>query len=101
MEATMLTETPMNGLRLCLVTLLGLAALGAPVAGPADDLDQRLQERRDAGREDADRRSRELDTRTRENRRAVQERLERRDIEARQRHEAVKERARQPWGYDP
>ena len=97
----MLTETPMNGLRLCLVTLLGLAALGAPVAGPADDLDQRLQERRDAGREDADRRSRELETRTRENRRAVQERLERRNAEARQRHEAVKERARQPWGYDP
>ena len=91
----------MKGLRPCLATLLGLAALGAPVAGPADDPDQRLQERRDAGREDADRRSRQLDTQTRENRRAVQERLERRDAEARQRHEAVKEKARQPWGYDP
>ena len=91
----------MNGLRPGLATLIALAALGTPVAGPADDLDQRLQERREAGREDVDRRSRELDTRTRENRRAVQERLERRDIEARQRHEAVKERARQPWGYDP
>ena len=91
----------MNGLRPCLATLIALAPLGTPVAGPADDLDQRLQERRETVREDVDRRSRELDTRTRENRRAVQERLERRDAEARQRHEAVKERARQPWGYDP
>ena len=91
----------MTTVLIAIAALLGLVALGAPVAGPADDLDQRLQERREAGREDVDRRSRELDTRTRENRRAVQERLERRDIEARQRHEAVKERARQPWGYDP
>ncbi|HCJ63582.1 MAG TPA: hypothetical protein DHV78_04740 [Alcanivorax sp.] len=91
----------MNGLRRCLATLLGLAALEVPITGSADDLDRRLQERREAGREDADRRSRQLETQTRENRRAVQERLESRDAEARQRHEAVKERARQPWGYDP
>ena len=35
----------MKGLKPCLVTLLGLVALGAPVTAPADDLDQRLQER--------------------------------------------------------
>jgi hypothetical protein len=94
-------EAPMKGLKPCLATLLGLVALGVPVTAPADDLDQRLQERREAGREAADRRATQLDSQTRENRRAVQERLERRDAEARQRHEAVKERARQPWGNDP
>jgi len=91
----------MNGLKRILASLLGLSALAVPVAAPADDLDQRLQERREAGREAVDQRSRQLDSQTRENRRAVQERLERRDAEVRQRHEAVKEKARQPWGYDP
>jgi len=66
----------MNGLKRILASLLGLSALAVPVAAPADDLDQRLQERREAGREAVDQRSRQLDSQTRENRRAVQERLE-------------------------
>ena len=91
----------MNGFGKALVTLIGVAALNLPAVAPADDLEQRLQERREAGREASERRATRLDNQTRENRRAVQDRLETRDLEARQRHEAVKERARQPWGYDP
>ena len=87
----------MNGFGKALVTLIGLAALNLPAVAPADDLEQRLQECREA----SERRATRLDNQTRENRRAVQDRLERRDLEARQRHEAVKERARQPWGYGP
>ncbi len=91
----------MNGFGKSLVTLIGLVALGTPVTAPADDMDQRLQDRREAGRDATDHRARQLDSQTRENRRAVRERLERRDLEVRQRHETVREKARQPWGYDP
>ena len=88
-------------LRTCLTAVFIIVAPSVSSLCWADDLDGRLQERREAGRQAVEERSRRIDRDVTDHRRLMRERQQQRDNEARRNHDAVKESARQPWRRAP